>query len=148
MRLPTFCAENGIALTSDTMERIFRQTRDAAQEIISRKGATYYAVAAGLMRIGRGDPARQNTVLSISSLITGLLRHRRRLPEPADRAQPARHRTCPRLELSPPRLEAFRKSADVLRQTIESLREPCRWLSRPGPAAAVGPVELSTGKWG
>ena len=31
--------------------RYFRQTRDAAYRLIERKGATYHAVAAGLMRI-------------------------------------------------------------------------------------------------
>jgi malate/lactate dehydrogenase len=39
------------------MDEILKQTREAAHHIIKRKGATYYAVAAGLMRSG-GDPAR------------------------------------------------------------------------------------------
>ena len=51
------------------MEKIFLQTRDAAYHIIERKGATYYAVAAGLMRITQAILRDQNTVLSISSLI-------------------------------------------------------------------------------
>ena len=124
MRLPTFCAENGIALTSDTMERIFRQTRDAAQEIISRKGATYYAVAAGLMRIAEAILRDQNTVLSISSLITdyyGIDDVCLSLPTVLSRHGIER---VLRLELSPLEARGVRKSADVLRQTIESLREP------------------------
>ena len=58
MRLPQFCQAQGIAYDPQAMEDIFLQTRDAAYHIIERKGATYYAVAAGLMRITRGDPAR------------------------------------------------------------------------------------------
>jgi L-lactate dehydrogenase len=70
MRLPSFCAENGIPLGPEVMDQIFRQTRDAAYEIIKRKGATYYAVAAGLMRLTEAILRDQNTVLSISSLVT------------------------------------------------------------------------------
>jgi L-lactate dehydrogenase len=121
MRLPTFCAENGIPLEADTMERIFRQTRDAAQEIITRKGATYYAVAAGLMRIAEAILRDQNTVLSISSLITdyyGIDDVCLSLPTVVSRRGIER---VLRLELSPHEARGVRKSADVLHQTIESL---------------------------
>ena len=53
------------------MDEIFKQTRDAAYHIIQRKGATYYAVAAGLMRIVEAILRDQHTVLSVSSLVTG-----------------------------------------------------------------------------
>ena len=69
MRLPDFCAAHRLAYDSAAMEEIFRQTRDAAQQIISRKGATYYAVAAGLMRIVEAIVRDQRTVLSVSSLV-------------------------------------------------------------------------------
>jgi L-lactate dehydrogenase len=121
MRLPTFCAENGIPLETDTMERIFRQTRDAAQEIITRKGATYYAVAAGLMRIAEAILRDQNTVLSISSLVEdyyGIDDVCLSLPTVVSRRGIER---VLRLELSPLEARGVRKSADVLRQTIESL---------------------------
>ena len=51
------------------VEHLTDQTRDAAQQIISRKGATYYAVAAGLMRIVEAIVRDQRTVLSVSSLV-------------------------------------------------------------------------------
>jgi L-lactate dehydrogenase len=53
------------------MEEIFRKTRDAAYHIIERKGATYYAVAAGLLRIVESIVRDQSTVLSATSLLTG-----------------------------------------------------------------------------
>ena len=51
MRLPEFCKAQGLACDQEIMERIFARTRDAAYQIIERKGATFYAVAAGLMSI-------------------------------------------------------------------------------------------------
>jgi L-lactate dehydrogenase len=121
MRLPSFCAENGIPLSPDTMERIFRQTRDAAYEIISRKGATYYAVAAGLMRITEAILRDQNTVLSISSLVTdyyGIDDVCLSLPTVVSRRGIER---VLRLDLSPQEARGVRKSAEVLRETIKSL---------------------------
>jgi L-lactate dehydrogenase len=121
MRLPSFCSENGIPLGSDTMDRIFRQTRDAAYEIISRKGATYYAVAAGLMRITEAILRDQNTVLSISSLVEdyyGIDGVCLSLPTVVGRRGIER---VLRLDLSPREARGVRKSAEVLRQTIDSL---------------------------
>jgi L-lactate dehydrogenase len=53
------------------LDAIFRQTRDAAYAIIERKGATYYAVAAALLRIVEAILRDQRTVLSVSSLVDG-----------------------------------------------------------------------------
>src|SRR5262249_5468755 len=49
MRLPEFCRAHEINYDAEEMNKLFLQTRDAAYHIIKRKGATYYAVAAGLM---------------------------------------------------------------------------------------------------
>lgn len=122
MRLPTFCAENGISLTSEDQERIFTQTRDAAYEIIRRKGATYYAVAAGLMRITEAVMRDQNTVLSISSLVEdyyGIDGVCLSLPTVVSRRGIER---VLRLDLSPREARGVRKSAEVLRQTLDSLQ--------------------------
>jgi L-lactate dehydrogenase len=123
MRLPVFCAENGIPLGQETMDGIFRQTRDAAYEIISRKGATYYAVAAGLMRITEAILRDQNTVLSISSLIDdyyGVGDVCLSLPTVVGRRGIER---VLRLNLSPHEARGMRESAGVLRETIDSLGE-------------------------
>src|SRR5579864_9805303 len=69
MRLPDYCRANGLAYEPEQMNKIFESTRDAAYRIIERKGATYYAVAAGLMRITQAILRYQSTVLSVSSLI-------------------------------------------------------------------------------
>jgi L-lactate dehydrogenase len=51
MRLEEFCINHGKQCDWKALDEIFQQTRDAAYHIIARKEATYYAVAAGLMRI-------------------------------------------------------------------------------------------------
>ncbi len=69
MRLPDFCAAHNLPYDKAAMDEIFCHTRDAAQHIIARRGATYYAVAAGLMRIIEAIVRDQRTVLSVSSLV-------------------------------------------------------------------------------
>lgn len=71
MRLPEYCSAIGRECDLAALNSIFQQTRDAACEIIQRKGATYYAVAAGLMRIVEAILRDQSTVLSVSSLVQG-----------------------------------------------------------------------------
>jgi L-lactate dehydrogenase len=108
------------------MEQIFRQTRDAAYEIIQRKGATFYAVAAGLMRIVEAILRDQNTVLSVSSLVDdyyGLSDVCFSLPTIVNRGGVER---LLRLELAPDEVEKLRHSAEVLRQTIADAGLPAR----------------------
>ena len=69
MRFPVFCEQMGLGCEQEAMDHIFEQTRDAAYHIIEKKGATYYAIAAGLARIVEAILRDQNTVLSVSSLI-------------------------------------------------------------------------------
>ena len=69
MRLKDFAASVGKPFDQAKMDEIFKQTRDAAYYIIERKGATYYAVAAGLMRIVEAILRDQHTVLTLSSVV-------------------------------------------------------------------------------
>jgi L-lactate dehydrogenase len=66
-----YAAAAGLRLAEGDRERIFVGTRDAAYRIIERKGATYYAVAAGLIRLTEAILRDQHTVLSVSSLVDG-----------------------------------------------------------------------------
>jgi L-lactate dehydrogenase len=103
------------------MERIFSQTRDAAYEIIERKGATYYAVAAGLMRIVEAILRDQRTVLSVSSLIEdyyGIDEVCLSLPTVVDRGGVAR---VLRLEFSREEIEGLQRSAEVLKGIVARL---------------------------
>jgi len=121
MRLPQFCKAQDIPDDRQAMENIFLQTRDAAYHIIERKGATYYAVAAGLMRITQAILRDQNTVLSISSLIHdyhGLTDVCFSLPTVIDRGgvEQVLH-----LELDREEIEKLHHSAALLKTTIKSL---------------------------
>lgn len=57
------------------IEEIFVQTRDAAYEIIEAKGATYYGVAMGLMRITKAILNNQDVVLTVSAYLEGEYGH-------------------------------------------------------------------------
>ena len=121
MRLPEFCRAHGIKYDAEEMNKLFLQTRDAAYHIIKRKGATYYAVAAGLMRITQAILRNQRTVLSVSSLIQDF--HDLRdvcfsLPTVVDRGGVEK---VLRLELDATEVSKLQHSAGILRQTIQSL---------------------------
>src|SRR5579864_2973612 len=121
MRLPQFCQAQGIGYDQKVMEEIFLQTRDAAYRIIERKGATYYAVAAGLMRITQAILRDQRTVLSVSSFMQdyyGISNVCFSLPTVIDRGgvEQVLH-----LELNKEELEKLRNSAALLKTTIKGL---------------------------
>jgi L-lactate dehydrogenase len=53
------------------MNKLFISVRDAAYEIIKRKGSTYYAIGLGLLSIVESILGNYRSVLSISTLMTG-----------------------------------------------------------------------------
>jgi len=121
MRLAQFSQSQQMLHDPKAMEEIFLQTRDAAYRIIERKGATYYAVAAGLMRITQAILRNQRTVLSVSSLVRdyhGLNDVCFSLPTVIDRGGVEQ---VIRLELDSGEIEKLRHSAQILRKTIASL---------------------------
>jgi L-lactate dehydrogenase len=121
MRLPAFCKARGLTHDEAAMNDIFTRTRDAAYHIIQRKGATYYAVAAGLMRIAEAILRDQNTVLSISSVVTdyyGISDVCLSLPTIVNRNGVA---GVLRLELTDAEANALRHSAEVLKTTAGQL---------------------------
>jgi len=122
MRLPDYCRANGLVYDEPEMQKIFESTRDAAYHIIERKGATYYAVAAGLLRITQSILRHQNTVLSVSSLVEnycGISDVCLSLPTVIDRGGVQQ---VLRLSLDEFETERLRRSAGILRSTIAALR--------------------------
>ncbi len=69
MNLQEYCMSNCREYEPQVYEKIFEKTRDAAYEIIQRKGATYYAIASGLVRIVEAILRGQDTVLCVSTLV-------------------------------------------------------------------------------
>ncbi len=121
MRLPDFCAINGMGCSQPALDHIFEQTRDAAYHIIERKGATYYAIASGLLRICEAILRDTGTVLSVSSYIEdyyGISDVCLSIPSVVDLDGVER---ILKLDLSADEIEGLRKSADILRSTISQL---------------------------
>jgi L-lactate dehydrogenase len=121
MHLPEFAKASGVPYDETKMEDIFRQTRDAAYAIIERKGATYYAVAAGLMRLVEAIIRDQHTILSVSSAITGaygITDVCLSLPTIIGRKGVER---VLHLELNPSEQAGLRHSAEVLKNIIRGI---------------------------
>jgi L-lactate dehydrogenase len=121
MPLRDFGVTTGIGHDPAVLEGIYEDTRDAAYQIIERKGATYYAVAAGLVRIVQAILRDQQTVLSVSSLISdyyGIEDVYLSLPTVIGREGIVR--IVP-LGLSAEEASGLRRSAGLLRDTIGHL---------------------------
>ncbi|HSF80275.1 MAG TPA: L-lactate dehydrogenase [Anaerolineales bacterium] len=71
IRLDDYDRRNGRAINAKTKTDIAELTRNAAYEVIRRKGATYYAIAAGVSRIVEAITRDENSVLTVSSLVEG-----------------------------------------------------------------------------
>jgi L-lactate dehydrogenase len=118
MPLEDFASAAGAALDDEARHEIADATRDAAYQIIERKGATYYAVAAGLVRIVEAVLRDQHTVLSVSSLISDYYGiDDVYLSLPAIVGRQGVERTL-HLGLSADEASALRRSAGLLKDTI------------------------------
>ncbi|MDF2945700.1 MAG: ldh [Bacillales bacterium] len=55
----------------EDLENIFVNVRDAAYQIINKKGATYYGIAMGLARLTKAILNNENSILTISAHLDG-----------------------------------------------------------------------------
>jgi len=118
MKLQDYCKQNCLEFEPKVWENIYHQTRDAAYEIIQRKGATFYAVANGLLRITEAILRDQNTVLSISSLIEDFYEINDvylSLPTVLGRKGVERRL---KLQLAEEEIAGIKASAEILKKTI------------------------------
>jgi L-lactate dehydrogenase len=121
--LERFCEQHSCELDAKRRAEVFRQTRDAAYQIIQRKGATYYAVAVGILRIVESILRNQYTVLSVSTLIPGYYGIEDvylSLPSVIGRAGIERVVYLP---LSAEETEAFCDSAGVVRSVLDDVKD-------------------------
>jgi L-lactate dehydrogenase len=121
MRLERYCQANRLVCENEDLQSIFEQTRDAAYHIINLKGATYYAIGAGLLRIVEAILRDQGTVLSVSSLMEDYYDINDvylSLPTKVD-AGGIEH--IIRLELNDTEIEGLRNSAKILKDTIAQI---------------------------
>ena len=69
--LDDFCRLRGLELHAPVRERIYREIRDSANEIIKRKGATYYGIAMAVGRIAACIVRDEHAILPISVALEG-----------------------------------------------------------------------------
>ena len=69
--LQDFCRIRGLERVTETKDRLYRQVRDSAYEIISRKGATYYGIAMAVGRIAESLVKDEHAVLPVSVVLEG-----------------------------------------------------------------------------
>lgn len=121
LALEDFCRIRGQALRPGDMERMYREVRDSAYEIIQRKGVTCYGIAMAVGRIAECIVKNEHAVLPISVVLDGQygldglalsipsLLGRQGLEEILE------------IPLSPEENRALRDSAEQMKQAIESL---------------------------
>ncbi len=124
VRLQEFAPLKNKAYAQKEMDEIFVQVRDAAYEIIKRKGATYYAIGLGLLSIVEAILGDYRRVLSVSTLMTG--QHGVRdmclsLPCVVGSSGVEEILT---LNLDPSEDSGFRASGEKLRSTLAQLDAP------------------------
>jgi L-lactate dehydrogenase len=111
----------GVHWDESVKREIFTQTRDAAYHIIERKGATHFAVAAGILRIVEAVLRDQHTVLSVGSQVEdfyGISGVSFSLPTLLSRAGIERQL---RLNLAEDEVAGLRRSEEILRDIMDGL---------------------------
>lgn len=63
--------DNNNEYSFEDLDAIFIDTRDAAYKIIEGKGATYYGIAMGLLRITKAIFRNENAILPVSAYLDG-----------------------------------------------------------------------------
>lgn len=106
----------------DPLAGVFEQVRDAAYEIIRRKGATSYAIGLGVTQLVQAILRNQHRVLTVSTLLTGqydLNDLCLSLPCIVGREG---IRTVIDIDLTPDETTQLQNSGRILRQTIEQVQ--------------------------
>lgn len=70
MTMEEYCNSTGVCALKD-LDDMHNEVRNAAYEIIDRKGATYYAIALAVSRIVSCIAGEENSVLTVSSVFEG-----------------------------------------------------------------------------
>lgn len=121
MGLREYCATTGMSCTQDEMDAIALRVRNAAYEIIRRKGATNFAIAASLTRIIEAIVRDESSVLTVSTLVQGEYGLRDVcLSLPAIVGREGVQRVLP-VPLAPEEVAALQRSAEAIRSACAAL---------------------------
>lgn len=103
------------------LDKLFINVRDAAYHIINRKGATYYGIAIGMVRLTKAILNNENSVLTVSAYLDGQYGQNDLyigVPAVVNRSG---LREVIELKLNEHEKQQFEHSADVLKQTMYPL---------------------------
>ena len=70
MSMQEYCTFTG-RCSIDDLDKMYTEVKNAAYEIISKKGATYYAIAVAVARIVECIAGDENSILTVSSIFDG-----------------------------------------------------------------------------
>lgn len=70
MSMQEYCTFTG-RCSIDDLDKMYNEVKNAAYEIISKKGATYYAIAVAVARIVECIAGDENSILTVSSIFDG-----------------------------------------------------------------------------
>lgn len=105
----------------ECLEDIFLSVRDAAYQIIERKGATYYGIGMSLVRITKAILNNENSILTVSTFLNGEYGHKDvyvGVPSVINRSG---IREVIELRLDEKEKEQFDHSVNVLIETMKSV---------------------------
>jgi L-lactate dehydrogenase len=111
--------KNKVDFHQSDLNDIFLNVRDAAYHIINRKGATYYGIAMGLVRVTKAILGNENSVLTVSAYLDGQYGQKDifvGVPAVVNRNG---IREVVELDLNKEEQEKFAHSVSVLKQTME-----------------------------
>ncbi|PLR76953.1 L-lactate dehydrogenase [Bacillus sp. V3-13] len=106
-------------IRSEDLEDLFINVRDAAYQIIQRKGATYYGIAMSLVRLTKAILQNENSVLTVSAYLDGEYGHKDifiGVPAVVNRNG---IREIVELDLTEEENEKFTHSVNVLKKTMD-----------------------------
>lgn len=139
----------GVPCQMEELEALTVKVREAAQEVIQAKRATYYAIGMVLVRITRAILEDENSVLTVSARLNGAygagpvyagapaIINRQGIREPLE------------LSLTPQELKELRTSLKVLDQAYHGLKpEKTKPPVTPRPESLEGPKPLGTSRTG
>jgi L-lactate dehydrogenase len=121
VRLRDYCPMCKVPYDSEHFNDLFLKVRDAAYEIIRRKGRTHYAVALGMTRIVESIMRDENAVLTVSCFLEdyhGVSNIYLSVPAIINRNGV---KELIKLPLDKKEIEDFQKSAAIIREVNDSL---------------------------
>lgn len=119
--LQQFCSLKHTQCDPQTLDNLFEKVKNAAYEIIERKGRTHYAIGLGLTRVVESILRDENAVLTVSSLLQNYYEVSDMCLSVPSIVNKEGVKAALRLPLSESEQVSFRKSAAMLKEIAVSL---------------------------